>query len=310
MYYNKYICLIIGECLMFRSMTSFGRAKDILNGREITVEIKSVNNRYFECQTRLPRSLSHLEQKIKPTLSSLGITRGKVDVSVMLEGSGDNETEIAVNHAFAQKYINALIDLKETYSLTGDIQLSHVLKNSDVFTFVTPAIDEEARDRDIMEMISRAAEKFIEGRRLEGERIQADICAKLDIIRAYVAEIKTLSADDIDGYKVKLEEKLKAVLADNNITLDENRILTECAIYADRAAIDEEIVRLGSHFVAFEEYMQKDEPVGRSIDFLLQEMNREINTIGSKCQNAAIARLVVGVKTELEKVREQIQNIE
>ena len=295
---------------MFRSMTSFGRAKDILNGREITVEIKSVNNRYFECQTRLPRSLSHLEQKIKPALSALGITRGKVDVSVMLEGSGDGEAEIAVNHTFAQKYINALMDLKETYSLGGDIQLSHVIKNSEVFTFVTPEIDEEARDYDIMEMISRATEKFIEGRKLEGERIQADICAKLDVIRSYVAEIKTLSADDIDGYKVKLEEKLKAVLADNNITLDENRILTECAIYADRAAIDEEIVRLNSHFVAFEEYMQKDDPVGRSIDFLLQEMNREINTIGSKCQNAAIARLVVGVKTELEKVREQIPNIE
>ena len=295
---------------MFRSMTSFGRAKDILNGREITVEIKSVNNRYFECQTRLPRSLSHLEQKIKPTLSTLGITRGKVDVSVMLEGSGDGEAEIAVNHTFAQKYINALMDLKETYSLSGDIQLSHVIKNSEVFTFVTPEIDEEARDRDVMEMISRATEKFIEGRKLEGERIQADICAKLDVIRSYVSKIKTLSADDIDGYKVKLEEKLKAVLADNNITLDENRILTECAIYADRAAIDEEIVRLNSHFVAFEEYMQKDEPVGRSIDFLLQEMNREINTIGSKCQNASIAKLVVGVKTELEKVREQIQNIE
>lgn len=295
---------------MFRSMTSFGRAKDTLSGREITVEIKSVNNRYFECQTRLPRCLSHLEQKIKPTLSSLGITRGKVDVNIMLEGGSDNDSEISINYDFADKYVAVLREIKERYCLDGDIRISDVVRNSDVFTFVTPEIDEEARDRDILYVLSLATEKFIEGRRLEGERIQADICAKLDVVRSHVDKIKELSADDIDGYKTKLEEKLKAVLADNNITLDENRILTECAIYADRAAIDEEIVRLYSHFTAFEDYMQKDEPVGRSIDFLLQEMNREINTIGSKCQNSSIARHVVSVKTELEKIREQIQNIE
>ena len=295
---------------MFRSMTSFGRAKDTLSGREITVEIKSVNNRYFECQTRLPRSLSHLEQKIKPTLSSLGITRGKVDVNIMLEGGADNDSEISINYNFADRYVSVLREIKERYSLEGDIRISDVVRNSDVFTFVTPEIDEEARDRDILSVLSAAAEKFIEGRKLEGERIQKDICAKLDVIRGHVDTIKGLSADDIDGYKTKLEEKLKAVLADNNITLDENRILTECAIYADRAAIDEEIVRLYSHFTAFEDYMAKDEPVGRSIDFLLQEMNREINTIGSKCQNSTIARHVVSVKTELEKIREQIQNIE
>lgn len=295
---------------MFRSMTSFGRAKETVGGREITCEIKSVNNRYFECQSKLPRSLSHLEQKIKPALSALGITRGKVDVCITISGAADDEGEISVNYEFTDRYVSVLKELQERYGLCGDIRLSDVIRNSDVFTYKAPEIDEEARDADVMRVLEMAAERFISGRCLEGERIQADIVLKLETVKGYVEEIKALSCDDICGYKKKLEEKLRAVLADNNITLDENRILTECAIYADRAAIDEEIVRLSSHFCAFEEYMQKDEPVGRSIDFLLQEMNREINTIGSKCQNSSIARLVVGVKTELEKIREQIQNIE
>ena len=294
---------------MFRSMTAFARYKNTLAEREITIEIKSVNNRFLECQTRLPRAMSHIEQKIKPYLTECGITRGKVDVNITVNSSAD-DTEMAINHEFADKYVSLLREMKETYGLAGEVAISDVVRNSDVFTFRARDIDEEKDWEDVKSTLSLAVEKFLEARATEGQRIQADIEAKLCGIKATVEKIKEYSESDIDGYRVKLEEKLRAVLADNNITIDESRILTECAIYADRAAIDEEIVRLGSHFVAFDSYMQKNEPVGRSIDFLLQEMNREINTIGSKCQNSEIAHLVVSVKTELEKIREQIQNIE
>ncbi len=294
---------------MFRSMTSFARYKSTLAEREITIEIKSVNNRFLECQTRLPRALSHIEPKIKPYLSENGIVRGKVDINITVNSSAD-DTEMAINYEFADKYVSLLRELKSNYALSGEVELSDVIRNSDVFTFRARETDEEKDWEDVRETLSGALRKFIEARATEGERIQRDIETKLAGIKATVEKIKEYSEDDIDGYRKKLEEKLKAVLADNNITLDENRILTECAIYADRAAIDEEIVRLNSHFAAFDGYMQKDEPVGRSIDFLLQEMNREINTIGSKCQNSSIAHLVVSVKTELEKIREQIQNIE
>ena len=294
---------------MFKSMTAFARYKNTLAEREITIEIKSVNNRFLECQTRLPRAMSHVEQKIKPYLTECGITRGKVDVNITVNTSVD-DTEMAINYEFADKYVNLLRELQTNYSLSGDVKVSDVIRNPDVFTFKARDIDEEKDWADVKATLSGAIEKFIEARATEGERIQADIKSKLEGIKSTVEKIKEYSAEDIDGYKSRLEEKLRAVLSDNNITVDESRILTECAIYADRAAIDEEIVRLNSHFVAFDSYMQKEEPVGRSIDFLLQEMNREINTIGSKCQNAEIAHLVVSVKTELEKIREQIQNIE
>ena len=294
---------------MFRSMTAFARYKSTLAEREITVEIKSVNNRFLECQTRLPRSLSHVEQKIKPYLSENGITRGKVDVSITVNSNAD-DTEMAINYEFTDKYVSLLRELTDKYGLVGDVKLSDVIRNSDVFTVKAREVDEEKDWCDIREALSGALEKFLLARSTEGERIQRDIAAKLEGIKATVERIREYSEADIGGYKQRLEEKLRAVLADNNITVDESRILTECAIYADRAAIDEEIVRLGSHFVAFESYFGANEPVGRSIDFLLQEMNREINTIGSKCQNTEIAHLVVSVKTELEKIREQIQNIE
>lgn len=294
---------------MFKSMTAFARYKNTLAEREITIEIKSVNNRFLECQTRLPRSMSHIEQKIKPYLTECGIIRGKVDVNITVNSNAD-DTEMAINYEFADKYVGLLRELSENYGLAGDVKLSDVIRNNDVFTFRAREIDEEGDWQDIKATLSGAIEKFINARATEGERIQADIESKLEGIKSTVAKIREYSEEDIGGYRKKLEEKLRAVLSDNNITIDESRILTECAIYADRAAIDEEIVRLNSHFVAFDSYMKKDEPVGRSIDFLLQEMNREINTIGSKCQNSQIAHLVVSVKTELEKIREQIQNIE
>lgn len=295
---------------MFKSMTSFGRSRASVGGKDITVEIKSVNNRYFDCSVKLPHAFSPLEQKIKPYLQERGVARGKVDIGIFVDFTEASDTEIAVNFEYAEKYLNALRSLKEQFSLGGDINVMDVARDKEVFSIKKPDDNIEKDWEDLKIVLDEASAKFLEARESEGSRIEADLCAKIENIRTIVSKIEELSSEDIGGYRARLEEKIKAVLADNNITVDENRILTECAIYADKAAIDEETVRLRSHFEAFYGYVAKNEPVGRSLDFLIQEMNREINTIGSKCGNSSIAHLVVEVKTELEKVREQIQNIE
>ncbi len=296
--------------LMLKSMTAFGRERKSVEGRDITVELKSVNNRYFDCQVRLPHAFSPLEQRIKPYLMEKGISRGKVDVSIYLENTEAADSEIVVNTAYAEKYIAVLKALKEQFSLSGEINVMEVAKERDIFTVKKPEDDIEGDWLRVKSVLDVAVERFLESREAEGRRIAHDLSQKVAHIKEIVGRIEALSDRDIGGYKARLEEKLKAVLADNNITIDENRILTECAIYADRAAIDEEVVRLGSHFCAFDDYLEKQEPVGRSLDFLIQEMNREVNTIGSKCGNSDIAHFVVKIKTELEKIREQIQNIE
>ena len=295
---------------MFKSMTAFGRERADVGGKDITVEIKSVNNRYFDCTVKLPHIYAPLEQKIKQRLSERGISRGKVDVGIFVDFAEATDTEILVNREYAQRYIGALRKLKEEFGLAGEITVMEVARDREVFSIKKPEGDMEAEFIDICSVLDVAIDRFLEARRSEGERIERDLAAKIEGIRARVEKIEVESGDDIGGYKLRLEEKLRAALADNNITIDENRILTECAIYADRAATDEEIGRLKSHFDAFYGYVEKDEPVGRSLDFLIQEMNREINTIGSKCGNSDIAHLVVECKTEMEKVREQIQNIE
>lgn len=294
---------------MLKSMTSFGRSRQTLGGKDICVEIKSVNNRYFDCQTKLPRMYSHLEQKVKPYLQSRGISRGKVDVFVTVELSGSTDTDICVNTGYAEQYIAALKKLKSDFGLAGKISIADVARVPDILVFRKKESD--SRDwEDLQTVLCAATDAFLASRISEGGRIKEDISLKAAHIREVTAKIKELSESDIGGYKTRLEEKLRAVLSDNNVTVDESRILTECAIYADKAAIDEELVRLDSHIVAFYNYLDSDEPVGRSLDFLLQEMNREINTAGSKCASSEIARYVVEVKTELEKIREQIQNIE
>jgi uncharacterized protein (TIGR00255 family) len=291
-------------------MTAFGRERADVGGKDITVEIKSVNNRYFDCSVKLPHIYAPLEQRIKQRLSEKGISRGKVDVGIFVDFAEATDTEILVNREYAQRYINALRALKEEFSLAGEISVMEVARDREVFSIKKPEGDIEAEWVDLCSVLDIAVERFLDARAGEGKRIEDDLVAKIEHIRQVVEKIEALSGEDIGGYRARLEEKLKAVLADNNITIDENRILTECAIYADRAAIDEEIVRLKSHFEAFYGYVAKDEPVGRSLDFLIQEMNREINTIGSKCGNSSIAHLVVECKTEMEKVREQVQNIE
>lgn len=295
---------------MFKSMTAFGRERADVGGKDITVEIKSVNNRYFDCSVKLPHIYAPLEQRVKQRLSEKGISRGKVDVGIFVDFAEATDTEILVNREYAARYIAALRRLKEEFGLSGEISVMEVARDREVFSIKKPEGDIEAEWGELCPVLDVAIDRFLSAREEEGARIEADLKAKIEHIREIVEKIEELSGEDIGGYRARLEEKLRAVLADNNITMDESRILTECAIYADRAAIDEEIVRLKSHFSAFYGYTEKSEPVGRSLDFLIQEMNRETNTIGSKCANSSMAHLVVEIKTELEKVREQIQNIE
>jgi uncharacterized protein (TIGR00255 family) len=291
-------------------MTAFGRHSETVNNKNITVEIKSVNNRYFDCSVRISRSFSFLEEKIKPHLQAHGISRGKVDVSVSVEHLGSSDVSISLNEEYARAYYNALLQLKDTLELPGEITVATLQRDSNIFTLSKVEEDEEQDWADLCTVLDQAIEKFIVAREREGANIEADLRSKVDGIKEKVNVVEAHSAEDIGAYRSRLEEKLRTVLADNKVTLDENRILTECAIFADKVAVDEEIVRLRSHFKAFEDILASNEPVGRKLDFLMQEMNRETNTIGSKCSNSSIAHVVVDIKCELEKIREQIQNIE
>lgn len=295
---------------MIHSMTAFGRCRRTVSDKDITVEIKSVNNRFFDCSVRMPRAYSYLEEKIKPFLQSKGISRGKVDVSVSIELVGTPETHIAIDEAYAAEYITALRALGKKFKLRDDISIMKVAQNRDVFTTVRSEDDVEKDWEALMEVLSEAVDIFLDGRAREGANLAEDIRKKIEKLREYAKRVEVLSADDVKSYKDKLEEKLRAMLSDNRIVFDESRILTECAIFADRVAIDEELVRLSSHFDSFYAILESSEPIGRKLDFLVQEINRETNTIGSKCSNSDIAAIVVEMKCEIEKIREQIQNLE
>ena len=295
---------------MIRSMTAFGRHTEAVNNKNITVEIKSVNNRYFDCSVRISRNYSFLEEKIKPYLQSHGISRGKVDVSITIEPIGGSDVSITLNEDYAKAYYQALVQLKETLDLPGEITVATLQRDSNIFTLSKVEEDEEKDWTELAGVLDVAIERFISAREREGTNIENDLRLKIEGIKNRVDVVEAHSEEDVSSYRSRLEEKLRTVLSDNKITLDENRILTECAIFADKVAVDEEIVSLRSHFVAFEDILASDEPVGRKLDFLMQEMNRETNTIGSKCSNSSIAHVVVDIKCELEKIREQIQNIE
>ena len=295
---------------MIKSMTAYGRARGTVAGRDITVEIKSVNNRFFDCSVRIPRAFSFLEERVKPYLTSRSIARGKVDVFISIDVVDSPEVNIALDEGFAQKYIGALRTLGERFGLRDDISVMSVAQNKDIFIQVKPEEDIESDWQALCSVLDPAIDSFIAAREREGANIARDLLSKVDSIEVMVDEIDKLSQSDTLSYREKLEERLREMLSDNRIAFDENRILTECAIFADKIAIDEELVRLRSHFVTFEEILSKDSAVGRNLDFLLQEINREINTIGSKCNTADTARIVVAVKCEIEKIREQIQNIE
>ena len=296
-----------------RSMTAFGRAQVAGEGYEVTVELKSVNNRYLDWNIRTPRALAAQEERIKATLGKLGVSRGKVDVSVTLSdtrpsGGALLEPDLEV----ARRYVEAALLMRDGLNVDHDLSTSRLLTLPGV---MVPVKEESTEDDDALwEKISpalhEAAAAFLAAREREGARLGEDVLAKLGGIRKMVATIAARSEENIATYRARFEERLRTALGETGVTFDENRVLTECAIYADRVAIDEELVRLASHFDALEGLFASAEPVGRRIDFMLQETNREINTIGSKCSDAMMAQTVADVKSELEKIREQIQNIE
>lgn len=297
---------------MANSMTAFGRARKLSadGSKDITAEIKSVNSRYLDCTVKVPRIYSFLEEKIKAYLTEKGITRGKVEVFIGVDVLEQRGIECALDSAAAASYIEALHRLRDEFGLRDDISVMRVAQNRELFTVKKPD-DDDMRDwEDVKGALDGAIDCFLERRAAEGQRLISDISKKIEGIRVLCSKVKELSEADIQGYSAKLCERIKKFLSDFDVETGEQRILTEAAIYADKAAIDEELVRLDSHFASFYEITASPEPCGRKLDFLLQEMNRETNTIGSKAGNADIAHLVVDIKAELEKIREQIQNIE
>ena len=295
---------------MIKSMTAFGRAKREGEDKDITVEIKSVNSRFFDCNVKLPRSYSFLEERIKAYVQKNAVARAKVDVYITVDRHTSEVGRIKVDKPFAEGYIAALRDLRDTFGLSDDISVMSVAKNSDVFTFERPEEDMEGEWEKVRSVLDEAISGYTEMRSIEGRKAEDDIKAKIELVRSYADEVEKISREDTVGYRDKLEARLRQILSDNSVTIDENRLLTECAVWADKIAIDEELVRLRSHFGAFYDICAMSEPSGRKLDFLMQELNRETNTIGSKANNARIARIVVNMKGELEKIREQVQNIE
>ncbi len=295
---------------MIRSMTGFGRCRESVDGLDITVEIKSVNSRFFDCTAKISRAYSYLEERVKPYLQSRGISRGKVDIWIGIEVIDGGNVSVGLDEGYLKGYLDALYRLRDEYGLRDDISVMQVAHNPALFVVKKPEEDIERDWARVMVALKKAVDSFLEVREREGEKLAEDMRAKISEIAALVNEIEALSYEDTAHYRERLAERIRDALADNQITLDESRLLTECAIHADKVAVDEELVRLRTHFEAFEQILASGEPAGRKLDFLMQEMNREINTTGSKCNDAQIARRVVDVKCLLEKIREQIQNLE
>lgn len=292
---------------MIRSMTGYGRDQQLLHGRSITVEIRSVNHRYFEFSCRSPRGCGFLEDRLKRALQG-AVSRGKVEVSLTLQTVESRNTSVAVDHALAGQYINALRALGEEYALPDDLTLSAVCRLPDIFTVCRGEEDEEELAADVLSVLQNALAHFVAMRETEGERLKADVLSRLTAMEEHLSFVEERSPQTVAEYRARLTAKLTELLG--GAVPDENRILTEAAIVADRLAVDEETVRLRSHFAQLRKILEAAEPVGRKLDFLVQEMNRETNTIGSKCSDTAIAGHVVEMKSEIEKIREQIQNIE
>lgn len=292
---------------MIRSMTGFGRERMVLGGRDILVEIRSVNNRYNELSIRLSRAYLYLEEPLKKLVQEY-ISRGKTEVSVTITNISAPDTTIAVNTAVAKGYVDALRKANEELGLMDDLSLSRITHFQDIFTVVKAADDEDQMWNDVKTVAEAALKKFVSMRENEGARMKEDVLGRLAAIEQMVGVIEERAPETVAAYREKLFAKISEVLADKAV--DEQRILTEAAIYAEKIATDEETVRLRSHIEEFRAILEKEDIVGRKLDFLVQEMNREANTTGSKAQNIDITKTVIGIKSEIEKIREQIQNIE
>ena len=292
---------------MVKSMTGYGRAVETVNGRQFTVELRSVNNRYLDCTVKAPRMLSFAEEAVKQTVKNV-ISRGKVDVFVTIHSETGVDATVTLNTAVVEGYLSAMEQMAEKYPVKNDISVSLLSKMPEVFSVEKPEVDEEQLQADLMSVLHKALENFDAMRVAEGKALENDLRSRGATIEELVGQVEKGNAQTVVDYRQRLENKIKEVLASTNI--DESRILTEAAIVADKVAVDEETVRLRSHLQQMYSMLTTGGALGRKLDFLLQEMNREANTIGSKCTDVRLARIVVEIKAELEKIREQTQNIE
>ena len=296
-----------GIMTLIKSMTGYGRAVETVNGREFTVELRSVNNRYLDCTVKLPRSVSFAEDAVKQAVKA-SVSRGKVDVFISIKSETVEDTTITLNKTVLEGYLNAMRQMVEECGVKDDISVSVVSRLPEVFSVEKPEVDEEQLLSDLMSVVDKALEGYNAMRAIEGAALDADLRSRGNTILELVSQVERGNAQTVVDYRARLEAKLKEVLA--NTSIDESRILTEAAIFADKVAVDEETVRLRSHLDQMNAMLTGGGAIGRKLDFLLQEMNREANTIGSKCTDVKLARIVVDIKAELEKIREQTQNIE
>ncbi len=292
---------------MIKSMTGFGRAEKTFDTMEVCVEVKSVNHRYFEFSSRIPRNCMFLEEKLKSFFKER-VSRGKIEVYVTINDVNSDSVEIELDRSFADGYVKALKSIASVYKVKNDITASVIARNSEIFNIKKKSVDEDAVTSAVLATADEAISAFIKMREAEGAKLKEDVLMRTDLILKHVEFVEERSPQTVANYRNRLFEKIKELLDDANI--DEQRLITETAIFADKVAVAEETVRLRSHITQLTELLNSDDAVGRKIDFLVQEMNREANTIGSKAQDVEIAHTVVDIKSEIEKIREQIQNIE
>ena len=293
--------------MLIKSMTGYGRAVETVNGREFTVELRSVNNRYLDCTVKLPRTVSFAEENVKQVVKA-SISRGKVDVYITIRSENGTDAKVSLNTGVVEGYLAAMEQMAAQYPIRNDISVSLLSRMPEVFSVEKPEVDEEQLLADLMSVVAKALEGYDAMRTREGKALEEDLRSRGATIEDLVRQVEAGNAQTVIDYRARLEAKLKEVLA--STTIDESRILTEAAIFADKVAVDEETVRLRSHLQQMYSMLSGGGAVGRKLDFLLQEMNREANTIGSKCTDVRLARIVVDIKAELEKIREQTQNIE
>lgn len=292
---------------MLKSMTGYGRAEKSYDDLTIAVELKSVNHRFFEFTPKLPRGYAFLEEKLKAYIQRF-VSRGKMDAYITVLQSGDSGVTVEINRSLASGYISALRALAGDYGLEDDLSLSVLSRYSDIFNVSKQTVDEEKITAYVLETVDAALQAFIAMREAEGKKLQEDLDSRLAAIEKKVSYIEQQSPQTVEIYRRRLEQKIKDLLGD--VSVDEQRLLTETAVFADKIAVSEETVRLRSHIKQFRDLFALNEPAGRKLDFIVQEMNRETNTIGSKAQDISIAHTIVDIKAEIEKIREQVQNIE
>ena len=292
---------------MTKSMTGYGRGKETLHGREITVELRSVNHRYLDLNIKSPRAYGFLEDAVKTHMQGV-ISRGKVDVFIGIDASRSDDVAVTVNHAAVRAYLAALEELATTYALTNDVTVTALTRYPDVLTSEREEADAEELTADVIAVLGHALAEFDAMRKREGAHLREDILSRCETIGGYVSFVEQRSPQTVAEYREKLTQRIRELI--EGVEVDPQRILTEAAIFADKTAVAEETVRLRSHLSGLEKMLAEDKPIGRKLDFLVQELNREANTIGSKANDYEIARTVVELKAEIEKIREQVQNIE